>query len=408
MIVKKGPRVQEPATEKPTSVSTIAVHGGDDVQAANPPKVAPIYQSSVFVFDDLDHLARFQEGSEPGTYIYTRLGNPNPAALEELVAQLEGAPEGVASASGLGAISAALLGQLSAGDHLIVTHEMYGGTYSLIFNELQRLGIRITSANFTDLDTVERAIRPETRVFYVETMSNPTLTLTDIEAVANLARRHGIKVIVDNTFASPYLIRPLSLGAHAVVHSATKFLGGHSDLTAGVVAGDKDITGPARRVMTNFGSCLSPFEAWLAVRGIRTLHLRMERHCQNAMLLAKFLHGHPNVLRVYYPGLPDFPQRELAQRLLPKGFGGMLSFDVRGGLAAANRVMGNLRLAKFAPSLAGVATTTSHPAKTSHKYLPEEERLALGITDGMIRVSVGIEEASDIIDDFRRALESIG
>ncbi|MCL5045752.1 MAG: aminotransferase class I/II-fold pyridoxal phosphate-dependent enzyme [Actinobacteria bacterium] len=393
--------------KKAADLGTIAVHAGDNVPSTNRPKVEPIFQTSVFTFDDLDDLDRVQSGEAPG-FVYTRFGNPNQRAFEKAVAELEGAADGLACASGMGAIMAALLGQMGAGDHLVITRDMYGGTYALVYSELKRLGIEITRVDFTDLRAVEAAVTARTKVLFAEVMSNPTLNLTDVGAISEIAERHGIRLIVDNTFASPWLVRPIELGAHAVVHSATKYLGGHSDVTAGVLVGPEEIVAPARRVMVNLGASLSPFEAWLTLRGIRTLHLRMERHCANGRALAEFLVGHPRVNRVNYPGLPDFPQRGLAERMLPRGCGGMLSFEVKGGLSAANRVIGNLRLARFAPSLAGVATTTSHPVRTSHKFIPEHEREAMGVTDGLIRVSVGIEGAGDIIDDFRQALDFPG
>ena len=391
-------------SKKNTDLGTIAVHAGEGAASANQPKVGPIFQTSVFTFDDLEDLERVQSGDAPG-FVYTRFGNPNQRALEEAVAELEGAGDGLACASGMGAIMAALLGQLSAGDHLVITRDMYGGTYALVYSELNRLGIEITRVDFTDPDAVEAALTPRTRALFAETISNPTLNLTDVRAIAETAARHGVKLIVDNTFASPWLVRPIELGAGAVVHSATKYLGGHSDVTAGVLVGSEEIVTPARRVMANLGASLSPFEAWLTLRGIRTLHLRLERHCANAQALAEFLAGHPRVNRVNYPGLPDFRQRELAARMLPRGCGGMLSFEVKGGLRAANQVIRNLRLARFAPSLAGVSTTTSHPVRTSHKFIPEDEREAMGVTDGLIRVSTGIEGAGDIIEDFRQVLD---
>lgn len=387
-------------------VSTRAVHSGNDIDhnMVTRPKSLPIYESSVFVYDSLDQVDDYLAGN-PDNYMYTRLGNPNSAALEALIRDLEGGEAALFSASGMAAISAALLGRLGAGDHLIASRELYGTTQSLIEKELSRFGITSTLVDIGDLAAVEAAITPATRLIYTETASNPLVRVSNIPALAQLARARGIKLLVDNTFLSPALYQPLADGADLVLHSTTKYLNGHSDATGGILVGDAEWVAQARRFQTNAGGSASPFEAWLTFRGAKTLALRMRAHSANAQQLAEALQAHPRVAAVHYPGLPSHPDHELAQRLFPKGCSGMLAFTLDGGLTEVDRLIRALKHTAFAPSLAGVASSITHPGKTSHRMLSHDVLSELAIHDGTIRVSVGIEDGEDIVADFIQALD---
>jgi methionine-gamma-lyase len=261
--------------------------------------------------------------------------------------------------------------------------------------------------DFSDLEAVEKAIKPNTKVIYMEIMTNPLIRVFDVIEVANIAKKHNIKLFVDNTFTTPYLIKPIELGAYAVIHSATKYINGHSDVIAGLIAGNKEFISRTKRITQNFGGSMSPFDAWLTLRGAKTLFLRMREHCKNAMELAKFLESHSKVKKVYYPGLPSHPDYSVSKKLFKDEFGGMLSFEIEGGEPEVDKFMQGLKLVKFAPSLAGVQTMITHPKSTSHRSLSKEELNALGISEGLIRVSVGIEEIEDIIKDFKQALDKI-
>lgn len=392
---------------KKRKIQTTAVHAGAKMPASVVnPKVAPIFASSVWSFDHLSQIDEVYEGREPG-FVYSRIANPSVTQLENAVCALEGGGAAAAYSSGMAAISVALLTELKQGDHVLAHPVLYGGTYTLLTVEFAKFGIETTLVDFNDLSAVEKAVRPNTKVLYIETICNPTMEVTDIPKVVEIARRAGAKVYVDNTFASPFLCRPLEQGADVVVYSATKYHNGHSDVTAGLIVANAEFIGRAKKVGTTFGPTLSPFDAWLVMRGIRTLALRMERHASNALALAKYLADHPKVTAVHYPGLEDSPTREIALRVLNKGFGGMLSFTVTGGIQGAQQVIDGLELVELVPSLAGVATTTSHPGKTSHRAIPLADRSVYGVGDGLIRVSVGIEDSDDIIEDFRQALEKI-
>lgn len=389
-------------------VSTRAVHSGNaiDHKMVTRPKSLPIYESSVFVYDSLEQVDDYLAGN-PDNYMYTRLGNPNSAALEALIRDLEGGEAALFSASGMAAISAALLGRLSAGDHLVASRELYGTTQSLIEKELSRFGIGSTLVDIGDLAAVEAAITPATRLIYTETASNPLVRVSDVPALAKLTRARGIKLLVDNTFLSPALYQPLADGADLVLHSTTKYLNGHSDATGGILVGDAEWVAQARRFQTNAGGSASPFEAWLTFRGAKTLALRMRSHSANAQQLAEALQAHPRVAAVHYPGLASHPDHELAQRLFAKGCSGMLAFTLHGGLAEVDQLIRKLKHTVFAPSLAGVASSITHPGKTSHRMLSHDVLSELAIYDGTIRVSVGIEDGDDIVADFVQALDSL-
>ncbi|HYF91189.1 MAG TPA: aminotransferase class I/II-fold pyridoxal phosphate-dependent enzyme [Symbiobacteriaceae bacterium] len=378
-------------------IGTRAAHAGRQVvPSLTRPVAMPIYQTSVYAFPDLDLVEAVQSGKTKA-YLYARNGQPNAEALEAAYAELEGGEAAVSAATGMGAIFAVLFAMLEPGAHAVISRDIYGATFALFEQELSRYQIQRTYVDASDLAAVEAAMRPETKILYAESISNPTVQVADLPGLAAICRRHGVKLVVDNTFASPFVMRPLEHGADVVISSATKFLGGHSDLMAGVAAGPKAVMDAVRRTLVLNGAMLDPFAAWLTLRGIKTLHLRVERQCANALALAQFLARHPAVERVHYPGLQG-------HALLPNGAGAMLSFIVRGGLAGANRVIRGLQLAEFVPSLGDVTTTVSHPVLTSHRAMSAPQREALGITEGLIRASVGVEAEADIIADFAAAL----
>lgn len=377
---------------------TQAAHAGKQVvPSLTRPVAMPIYQTSAYAFPDLDMVEAVQSGREKA-YLYARNGQPNAEALEVAYAELEGGEAAVSAATGMGAIFAVLFAMLEPGAHAVISRDIYGATYALFEQELARYQVERTYVDASDLSAIAAAIQPNTKILYAESISNPTVQVADLPALAEICHRHGVKLVVDSTFASPFVMRPLELGADVVISSATKFLGGHSDLMAGVAAGSKALMDGVRRTLILNGAMLDPFAAWLTMRGIKTLHLRVERQCTNALALARFLADHPAIERVYYPGLGE------GHVLLPNGAGAMLSFQVKGGLDGANRVIRALKLAEFVPSLGDVTTTVSHPVLTSHRAMAPEQREALGITDGLIRVSVGVEAIADIVADFEQAL----
>ena len=394
---------ERPARE----IQTAAAHAGEmALPAGTHPAVMPIYQASVWSVPDIATGEAIQSGAAAG-YVYARNAHPNATALEATVAELEGGEAALASASGMGSLFAALYTLLAPGAHLIAAAELYGGTYDLVEQDLKSWGVQVTYVDALDPDAVATAIRPETRLLLAETITNPTVRVCDLSALAAICRERGVTMLVDNTFASPALCRPLALGATISMNSATKFLGGKADLTAGVLACPADLIASMRKTQIRTGAMLDPFAAWLCLRGIKTLGLRVERQSANALALGRFLAGHPQVEQVNYPGLAAGRQGEIARRLLPRGFGPMLSFALRGDLSTADRVIAGLRLAAFAPSLGDVATTVSHPMSTSHRAFTPAQRVALGIGDNLIRVNVGSEAIDDIVADFDQALAGV-
>lgn len=386
--------------------ATKAVHGGQFPCPTTGAVTTPIYQTSTFVFRDVAEGAARFAGEEPG-YIYSRLGNPTVRALEEKMALLEGGEDAAAAASGMAAISAALLALVRKGQHVVAQRVIYGSTYSLLSRLLPDLGVEVTFVDRPSPDEIKRAARPDTRVLFLETPSNPTLELADLEALAELARERGIITIVDNTFMSPYLQRPLEFGVDVVVHSATKYIGGHGDVIGGVVVGRAAFIQEVKsRVLKDLGGIIGPFDAWLLLRGLKTLHLRMEKHSENALAVARFLASHPAVARVYYPWLETDPGYQLARKQMKTG-GGVVSFDLREGFDACVAMLNGVRLCHLAVSLGDVDTLIEHPASMTHSVVPPEERLAAGISDSLIRLSVGIEDAEDIIADLEQALRSL-
>jgi len=386
--------------------NTKAIHAGQKPCPVTGAHVTPIYQTSTFVFKDVEQGARRFAGQEPG-YIYTRLGNPTITELEEKIAALEGGEAALATASGMAAISTALVSLLKQGDHVVTGDTLYGCTHGFINELLPRYGVEVTAVDTSDLNNIEKAMKPNTKVVYVETPANPTMKMVDLKGAADVAHRHGALLIVDNTFMSPYLQRPIEHGADVVVHSATKYIGGHGDVIAGLIISSKELIDIMRiPYLKDFGGVLSPFDAWLLLRGLKTLGIRMERHCINAQRVAEYLEKHPLIEKVYYPGLPSHPQHELAKKQMD-GFGGMMSFELKGGLEAGKILMNSVKMISLAVSLGCVDSLIQHPASMTHSPVPREERLKAGITDGQVRLSVGIEDVEDIINDLDQALKEV-
>lgn len=390
---------------KPYGFATKAVHAGQHPDPLTGSVSVPIYETSTFVFKSAEQGAARFAGTEEG-YIYTRLGNPTIRALERNVAELENGEDARACASGMAAIHTAVTSIVKKNDHVVATDCLYGGTLKLFSDILPKFGIEFTLVDSSNVANVEAAIKENTKLIFVETPANPTLKLTDLRAISEIAKEHGVTTMVDNTFMSPYFQRPLELGADIVVHSLTKYLGGHSDLVGGVIVGSKSFFKTLDPLLKNTGATLGPFEAWLTLRGIKTLPIRMERHNENAIKVAEFLETHPKIKKVYYPGLKSHPQHELARKQM-SGFGGTLSFELKGGLEAGRKLMNSVKLCLLAVSLGAVETLIQHPASMTHAIVPKEERLKAGITDSLVRISVGIEDVTDIIHDLKQALEKI-
>lgn len=385
--------------------ATLAVHAGEAPCAATGALDTPIYQSTTFVSADSDEMAAVY-GEEKFGYMYTRYGNPTLRALEQKVAALEGGEAALAFASGMAAISSAILGYVKAGDHVVAARSLYGAAYNFLNTKLPRFGASTTFVQSTRVEDFEKAIQPNTRLIYFESPSNPVLEIVDIAALSRLGRERSIPTMIDNTFASPALQQPIKLGTTVVVHSATKYLCGHGDAMGGIVTGPADyIAELGRETLRDFGGVMSPFNAWLILRGIRTLHLRMPAHCSNAQKIADFLDAHPKVERVNYPGLTKHPGHDIAKKQM-SAFGAMLSFEVKGGYESGKRVMDRVNIFARAASLGDTRSLIVHSASTSHRAVPREQRLAIGVTDGLVRLSVGVEAAEDLIADLEQALES--
>jgi cystathionine beta-lyase/cystathionine gamma-synthase len=385
--------------------STRAVHGAMPPVDQETPSV-PLYQTSTFRFPDAETYADTISFKAAG-YTYTRgYGNPTVAAFEQQMASLEGTDAAFGFSSGMAAINALLGAAARAGDRVVMSTELYGGTYGLATNVLPRSGVEVTLVDPHDLDAVKAALAGAA-LFYVETIANPNVTVADLDALGAVCRDAGVPAAVDNTFASPYLCNPVTYGFDYICHSATKYVGGHHDLIAGVVCTSDEGRARLRDVAIATGGTMAPFEAWLCLRGLMTLALRMERHCANAMALASTLESHAKVECVRYPGLASHAQHEVASRLLEHGYGGMVAIEVAGGVEGARRFCDALELAWIATSLGGTHTLVGHAASTTHRQMDPVARRAAGIADGLVRVSVGIEDVDDIVDDFEHALEKV-
>jgi methionine-gamma-lyase len=388
--------------KKAKGFNTRMVHAGhihDEYGSAT----VPIYQTSTFSFKSAEHGADLFAGREDG-FIYTRIGNPTIRSLEEKVASLENGFAGIATSSGMGAVSTIYIGLLNQGDHMISTASVYGQSRMIMENHFSRFGVEYSYVDTSSTRNITKAIRPNTRLLFLETPANPTIQITDIKACAEIARKHNMLVVVDNTFSSPYLQNPLDLGADVVFHSITKFLNGHADLVGGIiVTKDESLYKKLRAVMVNIGFNMDPHQAFLAIRGIKTLSLRVEKSQQNAKRIAEWLEKQPQVAWVRYPGLTSHPQYDLAKKQM-RGPGAMISFELKGGFKAGEAVMNHVKLCTLAVSLGGVETLIQHPASMTHAAIPRHERIEAQITDGLVRLSVGIEDVEDILADLQQAL----
>jgi cystathionine beta-lyase/cystathionine gamma-synthase len=385
---------------KKWSDGTRAIHAGEPKHGLNAPVTTPIVRSSNFTFANVSEMRKWAEGKSEA-YIYTRYGNPTLAVAEAKIAELEHGEAAVVTASGSAAISSALLSVLQSGDELIATRQLYGGSYRLMRDILPRMGI--TVHHVSNLGGVDRLVNAKTRAFYVESPTNPTLGLVDLSKAAAFARRHNLVAIIDNTFATPILQKPLDMGFHLVLHSATKYLAGHSDIVAGAVVGSREYVGKVREMMISLGGSMDPDPAYLLIRGLKTLELRVRRQSDSALAVAKFLERHPRVARVHYPGLPSHPDHRLARRQMA-GFGAMLAFDLKGGMDAARRFCDKSQIFLLAVSLGGVESLIVLPIYTSHHRMSTTELAAAGVSPGTVRMSVGLEDAGDLIADLRMAL----
>ena len=390
---------------KKLGINSRMIHGGEFENPLGSATV-PIYQTSTFFFESADHGARCFSGEDDG-YIYTRIGNPTINALETLVADLESGFHGIATSSGMAAVNTIYMALLSKGDHMVSSAAVYGPSRVVMEQHWSRFGVESTYVNTADIEEVKAAIRPNTKILYVETPANPTMDITDLEACAKLAHENGMLLVVDNTFCSPYLQRPLEMRAVVVFHSMPKFLNGHADIVAGmIVTKDKTLGSKLKSMMVTMGCNMDPHQAYMVIRGIRTLGLRIERSQANAMKIAAYLENHPKVEWVMYPGLPSHPQHALAVKQMD-GFGSMISFELKGGLKAGKILMDNVKVAILAVSLGGVETLIQHPASMTHSKVPAEAKLKAGITDGLVRYSVGIEDVDDLIGDLEQALSLV-
>jgi len=374
---------------------TLAIHAGDRPDAAYGAISVPIYQTSTFVFEDVDKTRG---------YDYSRTANPTRKVLEDTIARLEGGRVGFAFATGMAA-ETTIIHLLKAGDHVISADDVYGGTYRLFQRVMRDFGLEFTFLRMDSRQRIEEAIKSNTKMLWLETPSNPLLNITDIEMAVDIAKKHNLLTVIDNTFATPYFLRPIEFGVDLVVHSTTKYLNGHCDVVGGAVVTTTDeLTQRVQFLLNTMGTCAAPFDCWLVLRGIETLAVRMKQHEQSAIAVANYLNGHPAVKRVYYPGLSSHPGHEIAKRQM-KGFGGVVSFELKKGVRAVNSFLRGVKVFSLAESLGGAASLAEHPATMSHASMPKEHREKVGITEELIRLSVGLENIDDLIDDLRQALE---
>jgi len=385
------------------SFDTKLIHAGA-IEGEFHSATVPIYQTSTFKFKSAQHGADCFSGKSDD-YIYTRIGNPTIRAFEQNIAALENGYDGIATSSGMGAITSVYMALLGAGKHIISSDAVYGPARDVLEKDFSRFNVEATFVNTSNLGDIRDAIQPNTEVLYIETPANPTMGITDIEGCSDIAKEHNLTLVVDNTFSSPYLQKPLDLGADVVLHSITKFINGHADVVGGViVTKEPDLYKQIRHSMVYMGCNMDPTQAYMVLRGVKTLAVRIDRAQENAMKIAQFLESHPDVAWVKYPGLESHPQFELAKKQM-NGFGSMMSFGLKGGYEAGKKLMDNVQLATLAVSLGGVETLIQHPASMTHAAVSNEHKLAAGITDDLVRFSVGIEDADDIIDDLKQALD---
>jgi methionine-gamma-lyase len=381
------------------------IHGGGYKSILGEVNV-PIYQSSTFEFESAEEGARCFNGESNG-YIYTRLGNPTINVLERTVADLEKGFGGIATSSGMGAVSTIYMALLNKGDHIVSSDAVYGPSRGLMEDHFSRFGVESTYVDTSNLEEIKKAIKPNTKVLYIETPANPTISITDLKAAGEIAKKHNLLFVVDNTFSSPYLQRPIEFGADVVFHSITKFINGHADVVGGIiVAKDEALYKKIRSMMISMGCNMDPHQAYLVIRGLKTLSIRVERAQENAMKIAPWLEKHPKVEWIKYPGLKSHPQHEIAKKQMD-GFGSMISFGLKGGLEAGRVMMNNVQLAILAVSLGGVETLIEHPASMTHSKISAEDKKKAGISDGLVRLAVGIEDVEDIIADLEQALSKV-
>lgn len=391
-------------TEK-IGFNTKLIHGGEFEDQFGSATV-PIYQTSTFKFKNAQHGADCFSGSSDG-FIYTRIANPTVRALEKNLAELENGYDGIATSSGMSAITSIYMALLSSGSHIISTASVYGPARGILEKDFSRFGVEADFVNTSDLNAIKAVVKKNSKMLYVETPANPTMDITDIKACADIAKENNLILVVDNTFASPFLQNPLDLGADVVLHSLTKFINGHADIVGGVVVTkEKSLYDKIRHMMVYMGANMDPHQAYMVLRGVKTLALRVERGQENAMKVARFLESHPKIAWIKYPGLESHPQFELAKKQM-RGFGSMISFGVKGGLNSGRKLMDNVHLALLAVSLGGVETLIQHPASMTHAAVGKEDKDKAGITDDLVRLSVGIEDVNDIIADLNQALEKV-
>ena len=390
---------------KDLGFNSLLIHGGMGTDPMGSATV-PIYQTSTFAFESADEGAKCFAGESNG-YIYTRIGNPTIAALERQIAILEKGFGGIAVSSGMAAVSTIYMAFLKTGDHIVSTDAVYGPSRGIMESYFKKFGVESTYINTANLDLIEKSIKPNTKMLYIETPTNPTMEISDLKACVEIAHKHGLVVVVDNTFSSPYLQRPLEFGADVVFHSMTKFINGHADIVAGIiVTKNEELYKIVRPTMVGMGCNMDPHQAYLVLRGVKTLAIRMERAQENAIKVAEYLENHPKVDWVKYPGLKSHPQYELAKKQMD-GPGAMISFELKGGLKAGKVLMDNVKLAMLAVSLGGIETLIQHPASMTHSKMSKEAKEKAGISDGLVRFSVGIEDLKDIIADLDQALAKI-
>ncbi|UCG93563.1 MAG: aminotransferase class I/II-fold pyridoxal phosphate-dependent enzyme [Candidatus Aerophobus sp.] len=387
-------------------ISTVSVHAGEYIDEVTKAVVTPIFQSSTFLLSDTDYR-KILQGREREINIYTREGNPNRRAVAEKMMVLEGGEDALTFSSGMAAISASLLALLERGDHLVSTLDLYGGSNNLLRHDFPSLGIETTFVDSTNLEIIEASVKANTRALFFESLSNPLLKILNLPKIIKIAQKHQLTTVVDNTFLTPYNLRPLDWGIDLVVHSASKYLNGHSDIIAGVSVAKKSLIDKIWKKMVRFGGSMDPHQAFLLERGLKTFALRMKHHNENGEKLARYLEGHTMINRVIYPGLESYSQKELAKGLLKRGSGGMVSFEVKGGNEVALEFMKKLRIIREATSLGGVESLVSMPFNTSHAGLTREEKESMGIEPGLVRLSCGIEDPEDLIEDVDQALSRI-